>query len=291
MAKIHSYICVLALFLIAGQACTKEKKTTINQWDTVDYVAVGKQMDSIRAPYIIDLQAKNKHLIFVGCEHTQDTTHRQFTLIDQLFAGLKPQIAFNEGGQVTRRYPSRKEAILHNGETGCLKFACDRAGIPMMNGDLADSLEFVLMQQKYTVHDLLLYYVMERMIIPYLYGAYGKIPFNTFYDQKLPEWFVKNGLRVPEQEQSFAFYQQLYRRKMGHPLQIALTDDVEKFDYINDQCYYCAVGRASKMVRDSVLLTKIDAALAQYDRVMVTFGHGHALAVEPALKQIMRKYE
>jgi hypothetical protein len=43
------------------------------------------------------------------------------------------------------------------------------------------------------------------------------------------------------------------------------------------------------VVRDSVLLSKIDRALDHYDRVMVTFGHGHALAVEPALQQIIDK--
>jgi hypothetical protein len=43
------------------------------------------------------------------------------------------------------------------------------------------------------------------------------------------------------------------------------------------------------VVRDSVLLTKIDQSLDRYDRVMVTFGHGHALAVEPALHQIINR--
>jgi hypothetical protein len=43
------------------------------------------------------------------------------------------------------------------------------------------------------------------------------------------------------------------------------------------------------MTRDSVLLAKIDQALNKYDRVMVTFGHGHALAIEPALRQLVRR--
>jgi hypothetical protein len=42
-------------------------------------------------------------------------------------------------------------------------------------------------------------------------------------------------------------------------------------------------------VRDSVLLTKIDKALDTHDRVMITYGHGHALAVEPALRQIINR--
>ena len=43
------------------------------------------------------------------------------------------------------------------------------------------------------------------------------------------------------------------------------------------------------MVRDNMLLDKIDRAQNGDDRVMVPFGHGHALAVEPPLKQIVDK--
>ena len=64
---------------------------------------------------------------------------------------------------------------------------------------------------------------------------------------------------------------------------------MEAFDYVNPNCKFCAIGRTSKMVRDSVLLSKSDNALDKHDRVMVTFGHGYALAVEPALRQIIER--
>jgi hypothetical protein len=82
----------------------------------------------------------------------------------------------------------------------------------------------------------------------------------------------------------------LFRKHVGTPFKPEVSfDNIEKFDYINGNCKFCAIGRTSKVVRDSVLLSKIDRALDRYDRVMVTFGHGHALAIEPALHQIINK--
>ena len=60
-------------------------------------------------------------------------------------------------------------------------------------------------------------------------------------------------------------------------------------DYVNPNCKYCKIGRESKVVRDSVLLEKIQFELKSNDRVMVVFGHGHILAIEPALKKLMEK--
>lgn len=77
---------------------------------------------------------------------------------------------------------------------------------------------------------------------------------------------------------------------MNRPFELALTQAVEQFDYINGgSCHFCAIGRRSKMIRDSVLLTKLDRALDRYDRVMVTFGCGHALSVELALRELVNK--
>jgi len=43
------------------------------------------------------------------------------------------------------------------------------------------------------------------------------------------------------------------------------------------------------MIRDSTLLNKIDHALDTKDRLLITFGQGHALAIEPALRQIVSR--
>jgi hypothetical protein len=51
----------------------------------------------------------DKHLTFVGTSHNQDTTHAQFQVLEDLFNEVKPQIAYNEGGnwKIEGKYKSR----------------------------------------------------------------------------------------------------------------------------------------------------------------------------------------
>jgi len=261
---------------------------------TVDYITVGKMMDTVKVPYVIDLKAGQKRLVFIGCDHSRDTTSGFFKVIGRYFNDLKPDIAFNEGGQMADsiHFVSAADGFQRKAETGVLKYWSDRAGIHMMNGDTPDSLEFAITLKRYPADQLFLYYMMERLVIPYLSGAYGKVPFEGLYQKVVKKWFVQEGFPLNEKQQSLAYFRQLYRKYTGHDFELKLTQDIEKFDYINGgNCSFCEIGRSSKMVRDSLLLNKIDLALEQYDRVMVTFGLGHALAIEPALKQLISKYK
>ncbi|MDR6653636.1 hypothetical protein [Chitinophaga ginsengisegetis] len=275
---------ILALGIIACNTPAKEKLHTI------DYVTVGKMMDTIRPPYVIDLTNKNKRLVFIGCDHNRDSTHPQFKAIEKYFNDLRPEITFNEGGQMpdSTHFSSLNQAASTRGEPGCLKYLSDKAGIRMMNGDTEDSLEFSITLKKYPQGQLLLYYLMERLVIPYLYGAYGSEPFEKVYNKAIENWFIKEGFPVSASQKTFDGFKQLYQHYTGVPFEAKLTPEIEKFDYINGgDCRFCAIGRTSKMVRDSILLDKIDQAFNKYDRVMVTFGHGHAVALKPALKQIV----
>jgi hypothetical protein len=288
MKKLIIYSVAIVLFV----SCRNNTSPQPEKYQTIDYVTVGKKLSSVEPPYIIDLKNKNKQLVFIGCDHNHDTAHKQFPVIKQYFTALHPQIAFNEGGQVpdSVHYKSGNDAILGNGTTGYLKYLCDQAGIAMMDGDLNDSTEFSITLKKHPKEELFLYYVMERMVIPYLNGAYGSMSFEEFYSKAINAWFVKPGFPLAGQEKDLSYFKELYQTYMGHPFELKMSADIERFDYINGgDCKFCAIGRTSKMVRDSILLTKIDHSLDKYDKVMVTFGHGHALAIEPALKQLINK--
>jgi hypothetical protein len=227
----------------------------------------------------------------VGCTHVRDSTHRQFTALQRLFAELKPQIGFNEGGQLkpSQHYPSVNTAAFQAGETGVMKYLSDQAGIALVNGDTPDSLEFSLALGYYPKQELYLYYVMERIVIPYLSLGHQQPPFEPYFDEVVGS-FVRDGFPLATSEQSLRYFKALYHQYMNRPFELALTQAVEKFDYINGgDCHFCAIGRRSKMIRDSILLTKLDRALDRYDRVMVTFGCGHALAIEPALRELVNK--
>ncbi|MBD2752383.1 hypothetical protein [Spirosoma validum] len=287
----------LILFLLAtnllttgcqsGQTYDEPKR----HFHTVDYVDVGKQMNRVPTPYIVDVSHQSKRLIFIGCDHIRDSTNKQFAVIQRCFSQLKPQVAFNEGGQINEsvHYSSLNKAAFEAGETGCLKYLSDQAGVHLLNGDTPDSLEFALTLKRFPKEEMYLYYVMERIVIPYLSFGNQKESFETYFNDGV-KWLVNNDFPLASHEQTFAYFNDLYQKYIKRPFVPALTGDVEKFDYINGgDCHFCALGRQSKMIRDSILLTKLDQALDQYNRIIVTFGKGHALAVKPALIQIMNK--
>lgn len=280
------------LIVTACHAPAKVKPVKQAPLTTIDYITVGKMMDSIHPPYVINLRNGNKRLVFIGCDHNHDSTHAQFKTIEHYFNELQPELAFNEGGQIpdSVHYSTAGIAAMKESETGLLKYLCDKGGIPMMNGDISDSLEFTLTLPRHAHDQLLLYYLMERLVIPYMQGAYGNVPFEELYNKAIQNWFVRSGFPLTKEQQSMNYFKQLYKQYTGHSFELKVTMDIELFDYINGgDCRFCAIGRTSKMVRDSILLHKIDESLNTHDRVFVTFGHGHALAVEPALKQIINK--
>ena len=281
------YTFIICLCVII--ACNS-KPPQRKQFTPIDYVTVGKMMDSIQPPYVIDIANNGKHLVFIGCDHNNDSAHAQYNVIERFANSLQPQVTFNEGGQIADsvHYKSKNDAAFKDGETGVLKFYSDKLGIKMLNGDLRFKVELPLVLKKHTKEDLYLYYVMERFAIPYHYGAYGKQSFDNVFEQKALPYLLKNGLPLSLNQQNFNYFKQLFKQVM-HQAFDSNNLDLEAFDYVNDNCFLCAVGRTSKMTRDSVLLTKIETAFKTNDRILVTFGHGHALALEPALHQLINQ--
>lgn len=292
----RNFICIL--FIVPFWSCNSNgRQNAVDLVDNVmplNYVEVGKVLDSVPVPYVIDVSKNSKRLVFIGCEHQQDSTHLQYKIIEDYYKELYPEVSFNEGGQVHERYISLNEAIRKDGETGANKFLADKFGIKLLNGDTPDSLEFALNAIKNDTRKLFVYYIIERMVIPYKYGAYGEVPFESFYNRAIDRWFENYPL--PNSEKTFEKFKCYYKEYTGNTFLLNKTHssyaqdslDVEAFDYVNDSCEFCAIGRSSKMLRDSILLVKLREAFKTHDRILVTFGHGHALALEPALRGIFK---
>jgi hypothetical protein len=257
----------------------------------IDYVQVGLMLQDIGGPTVLDLKNnEGKQVVRIGCPHSRDTTSKEFDLIDIYFKHLKPQVAFNEGGHVPEdiHYTTRNEAIRDRGETGLLKYHCDIAGIKMLNGDFTEEEEFKTMLKLYPKDELLLYYTFERFIIPYKYGMDSDKPLEVAYTAFINDYLTKHGFPLTDSEKTFDYLRQVYQHHTGQVFELDKVD-IEQFDFLNDNCKFCALGRTSKVVRDEALLKKISEALDQYDRIFVTFGGAHALAIEPALKKLLRE--
>lgn len=281
--SVFPVLLLLSLLLLPG--CNSGKNLVRY---SKDYVEVGKILDSVPLPYLIRLERGKKQLLAIGISHTYNPEDLQIYVLKEAFIVFNPDVTLNEGGQINEQFEDADEAVSSSGEAGLLKYISDSQNKPLINGDIADSVEFKAMLQKYPADDLLLYYIMERLIIPNLNGAYGDTDINVLYQTAIEKWFIREKFPVEEKLKTFDGYKQLYRSKIGRELELTLNPDIELFDYINPDCKYCEIGRKSKMVRDAALLEKIQSALETNDKVMVVFGHGHILAIEPALRKMMK---
>ena len=219
---------ILCIIILCVLSCTSDKNFIKY---SKDYVGVGKILDSVKLPYIVRLNNGEKKLLVVGVSHTYDHNNPQIKIIRNEFQNLNPDVIINEGGKINKRFPNEKDAVASNGEVGLLKYLSDSYNKRLTNGDIKDSLEFDILLRKHSEDDLLLYYVMERLIIPQMSGAYGKKDINDLYKQIIQKWFIQENFPISENLKTFTGYQKLYKSKIGHNLELTLNPDIELFDY------------------------------------------------------------
>ena len=268
-------------------------KTTKTQYQTKDYLEVGKYFDTINDfPQVLKLKAGKKQLIFIGTAHTREIT-KQADSIDLYFNQLQPQIAFNEGGQVAKdkHYNNRNEAINQKAEIGQLKYLCDKQSIEMLNGDLASKDEFKELFKIYGREQVLLYMCCERFFALYKNNWIDTTKgIEKSYQKEFIQDLGKDGVHLNKGEKSYDYMKKAYKNQFGDTLDV-YNIPTEKHYFLKDNGKLCEIRRSSKVVRDRQLLKTIENALKKYDRIFIVFGGAHAIAIEPALRQIVKRYE
>ena len=285
------------ILVIVAYSCRKTESAT-NSYPTYDYLIVKQQLDTLNAsfsangykPTVSVFKKGKKQLTFFGASHVRDTEHPQFKAIEAAFRQQNPQIAFNEGGQIpeTEHYASRDSAILVDGETGLVKYLCDQQHIKLLNGDMSTDEEFVRLLTKCPREKLFLYLGIERFLQPFSQGFDGKMAIEEAYQKSFIDYLEKYNFKPTAQEKKLSYLYELYSQYFKQKVDLKNLIRVHEY-YLTDKGAFGKIGRASKKIRDQVLLKKIDKALDKYDNVFVVFGGSHWVAVQPALKYIIEK--
>jgi hypothetical protein len=289
----------LILYFLLIFSCKKVEKS--EKYPTINYLIVKQKLDTINAkmnelgiykPIFSDLKNGKKSLIFFGASHVRDTLHPQFSAIIQAFKTQKPEIAFNEGGQVkdSVKFQSAGKAILADGETGFLKHLCNQANIKMLNGDMDTKEEFSELLNTFPKDQILVYLACERFLNSYRQGFLGKMPIEEAYKMDFLKYLEKYDFKLNSEEKTFTFLKSIYQKHFGKILDLNTLVEVHDY-YLNDNGRFGEIGRKSKNIRDQALLFKIDKALDTYDRIFVVFGGSHWVAVQPGLQYILEKHK
>ncbi len=289
------------LIIITIFSCEKDQSK--QKYTTINYLEVNRIQESLNKLLQGDIykvwrenacfndSLGEKHLTFVGTSHNQDTTHAQFQVLEDLFNEVKPQIAFNEGGnsKIAGKYKSRNEAILGSGEVGLLQFLCDKNHIKMVNGDMPDKDEYKVLFSEYPFEKVYLLIAIERFVNPYKNGAYKNLDIKRAFETKfIVGDFINNGIKLTKEQATFEYLKKIYKKYIGRELTMGTMEPMQDY-FISNQTEFGVLHRRSKEIRDGVLLGKIDSTLNKKDRVFVVFGASHLLALKPALKQIINR--
>jgi hypothetical protein len=291
-------IFVLLIFFLSI-ACEKDVKK--ESYPTTNYLIVKLKLDTLNAemnkagfykPTVTELKNGKKSLVFYGASHVRDTLHEQFEGISKTFINQKPEIAFNEGGQIpdSAKYLSAGRAILEEGETGLVKHLCNQAQIKLLDGDMNTKEEFAGLLAAFPKDQVLLYLACERFLNPYRQGFLGKISIEEAYKKAFLSYLEENDFKLNQEEKKLQYLREIYQLYFKKPLNLDTLVEVHDF-YLTNTGRFGDIGRHSKEIRDQVLLSKIDKAFEKYDRVFVVFGASHWVAVQPALKYIIEKHK
>lgn len=281
-------------FLIGYEAVTNLSGQAPIAYPTVSYLDI--KLDSQRGlpsnPYILEFKKGKKHIVFCGVNHltdNSDTLNPMYLDIEKKFFAVRPDVAVNEGGDISKkRYISKYEALLKGGEIGLIKVLSDSLKIPTINGDADTPFEFSELLKTYSKGELLAYIVTERL----MWGIKGdNIRDNALIERRfngfIQNYIIKRGnVALAESEQTYEFFKYHYAKLLNRLFDL---EELEPTDPFDPNGKFQEIGRKSKEIRDQFLLKSIDNLLNQYDTVFIVFGGWHLLTCEPGLQEIIKR--
>lgn len=286
------------IILLIGCHNTKSDKKittdTVHIYPTVSYLEI--KLDSNGQlpanPYTLEFENGKKKIVFCGVNHLTDDgdiNNPMFKKIEENFFLFNPEIAINEGGDISnKKYESRKDALLKDGEIGLTKILCDSLRIKTVDGDPAVDLEFRELLKIFSTGEFLAYIVTERL----MWGLKGQRILDTIEIEKRYDGFIQNyiikkgGVNLTKTEQSFGFYKSNYEQLLKRPFNIAELEPTNPFE---PNGKFQKIGRTSKEIRDQYLIQTIDHLLDSYDKVFIVFGGWHLLTCKPGLEEIINR--
>jgi len=286
MKKVLLLLSNLLFSLIIVNAQDQKKYPIVSYLD----IKVDSMGNLPENPYVLILKNKTKQLTVVGTQHSRDTASSMFTIIENDFDELKPEIIINEGGNLNKKYVSRNDAIKRSGELGLEKYLADKAGIKTFNGDMPDKLEFEQLTKRYSKKEALVFFASERFIFPYAFGQYPgdlKQQYDTVF---IKGYLLKEKIELTKEEQTFEYYKKAYKKYFKQDFSL---DNINQLDFtpFGKRNHFNDVTRTSKELRDQYLLNIVQQQLKLHNKILLVFGGWHILSIEPALRSMVSDKE
>jgi hypothetical protein len=272
----------------------EEDNSAIKSYPTISYLDIKLDTNGQRPsnPYILEFSNGKKTVVFCGVTHLTDDSdieNPMFKKIEQKFFEFKPDIAINEGGDISKNiYTSKQVALLKDGEIGLTKILCDSMKIKTVDGDPTVDFEFQELLKTYSKGEFLAYIVTERL----MWGLKGQhitdsIEIEKNYNRFIQNYIIKKGgIVLSNNEQTFNFYKSNYELLLKRPFSILELEPTNPFE---PNGKFQKIGRTSKEIRDQFLIRTVDKLLDTNDKIFIVFGGWHLLTCKPGLEEVINR--
>ena len=244
-----------------------------------------KNVTGVRLPYILDISDKTKRLTYFGANHSNNPADTMFDDIERKFTELRPQIAFNEGGNWPI-YNNRDSTIRFSGEPGFLRLLCKINNVRVQSIEPPDSLEVNYLLNRFKREDVLLMYFVRQL------DQLIRENVKDIESEKQIMMFIqtlnRKGFNLTGNERNHKYFISLYENFYQKPFD-KKTFDPTTFWPIYDKTLLNKISSESSYFRDRYAIQEIEKALKKYDRVFVIMGGSHLVVQEPILRYLFKK--
>jgi hypothetical protein len=233
-------------------------------------------------PYTASISAPHGELFYFGARHSNDPSDNQFSEIQAQWERLKPEIAFNEGGNPPTE-KIREQAIQKHGEPGFVRFLAARDGIPVRSIDPTTADEVEALRTKFTPEQIKMFFILRQMT------EYGRI----LKPNESLEEYLQNTIsflnRVPGIQVAPKSVEELelsFRVKFPD-LGSYKNANADWFDPVKTKTIFNKIARASSDFRDKHMVGLISNAVCEQKRVFAVVGASHVVMQEQAIRKLV----
>jgi hypothetical protein len=228
----------------------------------------------------------NGGLFYFGIQHSDDPTDEQFQEIETFWKQFKPDVAFNEGGDLSVEGNTRSEVIRKYGEPGLVRYLALRHHVPVKSMEPKFAEEIAELLKKYSPEHVKIFYIIRDM------AGYDRKRFpdktrEQYLQDEIARYSAVAALKnVPptsaqELEPTFAKYFPGLGSYNNKDALVGWVDPASAKTLLNK------ISRDSTEYRDQFMVDLISRTVCQQKRVFVVVGWSHVVRQEPAIRTLL----
>jgi len=230
-------------------------------------------------PYVVEVERGPSRLLVFGGRHSSDPADPMFDQIESAFRTLAPTFALHEGTP-PQVETDREIAIRRHGEAGLVRHLAARAGIDTASMDIPLAEEARLLRRRIGRSKALVFLVVRQL------ASFNRKTARMDFDGYFGEFFARIAPALELAAINWPLVEAEHLRVLGQPLSARGVTAIET-DPLYDDLPTQRIARWSNRLRDTHMVRRLLAALAEHERVFATVGVTHAVMLEPALRAVI----